>query len=75
MVWPPFYLDQKLHAKIEDFFTRRGFKNASDFLRQFSHLSGVVLHQPGGNEFWINPLAKHKVPPEIMTAIQRLDTH
>ncbi len=66
-------LRQLAERKTEDFFTRRDFKNASDFLRQYSHLSGVVLHQAGEDGIWINPLAKHKVPPEILSAIQRLE--
>ncbi len=67
-------LRQLAERKTEDFFTRRGFKNASDFLRQYTHLSGVVLHQPETNGFWMNPLAKHKVPQDIINAIHRLDT-
>ncbi len=66
-------LRQLAERKTEEFFTRRGFKNASDFLRQYSHLSGVVLHQSGENGLWLNPLAKHKAPSEIVSAIQHLD--
>lgn len=67
-------LRQLAERKTEDFFTRRGFKNASDFLRQYTHLSGVVLRQSGENELWLNPLAKHKAPQDIINAVHRLDT-
>ncbi len=66
-------LRQLAERKTDDFFTRRGFKNTSDFLRQYTHLSGVVLHQSGKNGLWLNPLAKHKAPPDIINAIHRLD--
>jgi hypothetical protein len=59
--------------KIEDYFTRRDFESAADFLRQYQRLSGIVLRQPGGNVVWLNPLARHKAPPEIVAAIRRLD--
>lgn len=60
--------------KTEDFFTRRGFASAADFLRHYQHLSGIVLRPPGETALWLNPLARHKVPPPIATAIQRLGT-
>ncbi len=60
--------------KAENFFTRRGFKSAAAFLKQYRQLSGIVLHQPGHNILWLNPLARHKAPPEIVTALQRLAT-
>jgi hypothetical protein len=65
-------LRQLAERKAEDFFTRRGFESAADFLRQYHHLSGIVLHQSGENGLWLNPLARHKALPDIVTAIQRL---
>ncbi len=59
--------------KNENFFTRRGFKSAADFLKQFQRLSGIVMRQSGTSALWLNALARHKVPPGIMTAIQRLE--
>lgn len=64
---------QLAESKNEEFFTRRGFKSAADFLKQFRQLSGIVLHQSGGNVWWENSLAKHKTPPDIVKAIQRLE--
>jgi hypothetical protein len=68
-------LRQQAEHKAEDFFLRRCFKNAADFLKQFGQLSGIVLHQSGENVIWLNSLARHKAPPEIVTAIQRLATN
>lgn len=65
-------LRQLAEGKVEAFFTRRGFEHAADFLRQYRQLSGVVLRQSGFNVVWLNPLARHKTPPEIVLAIQRL---
>lgn len=65
-------LRQLAERKTEDFFTRRGFKSASSFLKQYHQLSGIVSHQSAENVLWLNPLAKHKTPPEIVAAIQRL---
>jgi hypothetical protein len=65
-------LRQLAERKVEAFFTRRGFESAADFLRQYSRLSGVVARQPGEPVFWLNPLARHKAPPELVTALRRL---
>ena len=60
--------------KAEDFFTRRGFKSAADFLKQFRQLSGIVLRQSDDTVIWLNSLAKHKPPPDLITALQRITT-
>lgn len=65
-------LRQLTERKAEEFFTRRGFESAADFLKQYRRLSGIVLRQSGENVLWLNSLARHKAPPEIVTAIQRL---
>jgi hypothetical protein len=67
-------LRQMAERKEEEFFTRRGFKNAADFLKQYQHLSGIVLRQSDATVLWLNTLARHRVPPEIVTAMQRLDS-
>jgi len=67
-------LRQLTERKAEDFFTRRGFESATAFLKQYRQLSGIVLRQSGENVLWLNSLARHKAPPEIVTAIQRLET-
>lgn len=59
-------------GKVEDYFRRRGFENATDFLRQYQKLSGIVLHTPQGLAVWLNPLVRHKAPPDVVAAIRRL---
>ena len=44
----------------------------ADFLKHYSQLSGIVVHGPGENRVWLNPLARHKAPAEIVSAIRRL---
>ena len=65
-------LRQLAERKAEDFFKRRGFESAAHFLKQYHQLSGIVLRQSSENVLWLNSLARHKAPPEILTAIQRL---
>jgi hypothetical protein len=65
---------QLAEGKAEDFFKKRGFDSAASFLKQYRQLSGIVLRQSGETVVWLNSLARHKAPPEIMTAIQRLET-
>jgi hypothetical protein len=60
--------------KADDFFTRRGFENAASFLKHYHHLSGIVLRQSSEQVLWLNALARHRAPREIVTAIQRLGT-
>jgi len=66
-------LRQLAERKVEDFFTRRGFENATDFLKQYQHLSAIVLHESGSNILWLNSLARHKLPPEILRAVHGLE--
>ncbi|MBK8022413.1 MAG: hypothetical protein IPK19_13555 [Chloroflexi bacterium] len=66
-------LRQLAERKVEDFFTRRGFENAAEFLRQYQKLSGIVLRAPAGITVWLNPLAKHKPPADLVAAVRRLD--
>jgi hypothetical protein len=58
--------------KAEDFFARRGFEGAAGFLKHYHRLSGIVSQQASEQVLWQNALARHKVPREIATAIQRL---
>jgi hypothetical protein len=66
-------LRQLAERKVEDYFTKRGFMNAADFLKQYRQLSGIVLHQSSENLLWLNSLAKHKAPPELLNALKRLN--
>ncbi len=65
-------LRRTAERKDEAFFRQRGFDSAAEFLKQFQQLSGIVTHQPGEIAVWLNPIARHKTPPDIATAIRRL---
>jgi hypothetical protein len=76
-------LRQLAEGKTEDYFTRRGFGSAADFLKHFRQLSGIILRKSNKQPdelldnhapmLWLNSLARHKVLPGIVTAIQRLE--
>lgn len=68
-------LRQLAESKNEAFFARRGFASAAEFLKQYQHLSAVVLHNATANAVWLNPLARHKLPPDLVTAFQRLTSN
>jgi hypothetical protein len=65
-------LRQRAESKTDDFVKRCGFESTA-FLKQYSHLSGIVLRQTDKTVFWSNSLARHKAPPDIVNAIQRLN--
>ena len=65
-------LRQLAERKAEDFFMRRGFADSADFLKQYGRLSGIVVRQGGDNAVWLNGIARHKAPSEVVTAIERL---
>jgi hypothetical protein len=63
---------QRAEQKDEAFFARRGFRNAAAFHKQYRHLSGIALSQVNGQVLWLNPVARHPMPPELMNALGRL---
>lgn len=65
-------LRQMAERKMDEFFSRRGHEGAAEFLRRYAQLSGIVVRQPGGIMIWLNALARHKTPPEIVNALRRL---
>jgi hypothetical protein len=67
-------LRQLAERKTEEYFTRRGFESAAHFVRQYGRLSGIVLRPAGADVLWLNPLARHAAPPEIVTTLRRLLT-
>lgn len=61
--------------KDEATFTRRGYRSAADFIRRYQQLSAIVLHRPGdpaAGTLWLNPIARHKTPPDVIKALQAL---
>lgn len=65
-------LRQLAEQKNDAFFAGRGFTSAVEFLKQYRNLSSVILRQPDSTALWQNPLAKHRTPPEIVTALERV---
>jgi hypothetical protein len=60
--------------KDELFFTRRGFAGSRDFLKQYARLSAAWFRGPAGapGVLWINPIAKHRLPPDLRNILLRL---
>ncbi|MFN8530042.1 MAG: hypothetical protein U0670_15685 [Anaerolineae bacterium] len=65
-------LRQLAESKNEAFFTRRGFQSAIEFLRQYRQLGAIVLHSNSDSTLWTNPLAQHRLPADLVTAIRRV---
>lgn len=66
-------LQDLANKKQEEFFTKRGFKNAADFLKHYRQLSGILIEQNGKFSLWQNNSAQHKIPSDIVKVIQRLN--
>lgn len=60
--------------KDDDYFARRGYRGAADFLGQYQRLSGIVRPADGGLALWLNPLARHRLPADLAAALGRLKT-
>jgi hypothetical protein len=71
-------LRTRAERKDDPFFSRRGFLSASDFLKQYQRLSAVLFYMPQvtGDEpasiLWLNAIARHRLPNDLRTALQRL---
>jgi len=61
-----------IEQKDEAYFTRRGFLNATEFVRQYHRLSGIMLRH-SGSFLWVNPLAKHPIPNNLINALRQLN--
>lgn len=59
-------LKQMADQKHELFFVRRGYKNATEFLKRLPQLSGVFA-----DGLWLNPSAKFPLHPELVTYFLR----
>jgi hypothetical protein len=57
--------------KVEDYFTKRGFRDARTFIRQFQNLSAVILKTTAAF-IWANSLAKKPLPDDLRKALQRV---
>jgi hypothetical protein len=65
---------QLAERKADAFFARFGYPSATEFLKAYQRLSGIVTRQSASSVVWRNPLARNKLPPELKTAIERLDS-
>ncbi|MBI5670625.1 MAG: hypothetical protein HZC41_21750 [Chloroflexi bacterium] len=61
-------------TKQEQFFIRHGYDDAADFLRQYRHLSAVLVRCPPDHPHWLNSLARHPLPKDLLLALQKLLT-
>lgn len=59
-------------GKVEEFFTRRGFKSASAYQKHLAHLSAIVLQGARTGDLWLNPQARHALSSELANALRRL---
>ena len=61
-----------VERKADDFFTRREFAGTADFLKQYGRLSGMLVRHSGVNICRPNPMARNRMPAEIIRAIAHL---
>lgn len=64
-------LKQHADRKDDDFFARRGLKNARDFYAQFLHLGGICMLCDASAIFWPNREARHPLPQAALTALMQ----
>jgi hypothetical protein len=65
-------LQQRAERKDDEFFTRRGFLGARDFLRHCSRLSAIRLVAPDAPPvLWLHPQARHPLPPDLANILRR----
>ena len=74
-------LSIRQHAERNDstFFERHGFRDRTDFFRQYQRLSEILVRGPHFEMTksivtWINPQAKHPLPSKVRTALYRSHT-
>ena len=70
-------LRERAERKDGAFFSRYGFRDASDFFKHYQRLSGVLVRSTwagatgSGALLWTNPQARHAIPADIRTILQR----
>ncbi len=65
-------LQERVEHKDDEFFTRRGFLGARDFLRHYSRLSAIRLVMPDVPPvLLLQPQARHPLPPDLATLLRR----
>ncbi len=65
-------LQERAERKDDEFFARRGFLGARDFLRHYSRLSAIRLVVAGASPvFRLQPQARHPLPPDLAAIMRR----
>lgn len=65
-------LQERAQRKDDEFFTRRGFLGARDFLKHYSRLSAIRLITPDAPPVLrLQPQARHPLPPDLATLLRR----
>jgi hypothetical protein len=71
-------LRTRAERKDDQFFTRRGFLSALDFLKQYQRVSAVLFrtqpiteHQQA-SQLWLNTIARQRLPNDLRNTLQRL---
>jgi len=65
-------LQERAERKDDDFFIRRGFLGARDFLKHYSRLSAIRLTAPDAPPVLrLQPQARHPLPPDLVTLLRR----
>ena len=71
------HLKERAEQKESDFIRRKGFSDRSDFFKHYHRLSGIVVRSSWNRAaekpptLWINAQAKHPIPAEVRTILQR----
>jgi len=68
-------LKQHDDRKDEEYFTRRGFASARDFLHGYEHLSAIMIwhgwDDDGPPVIWLNKLARRPLPANLYTILRQ----
>ena len=72
-------LQQRAERNDSTFLQRHGFRDRSDFFRQYQRLSEILVRGPQlevtrSIVTWINPQAKYPLPGKVRTALYRSHT-
>lgn len=70
-------LREQADTQRDDYFARRGFRDARDFLRHLPRLSAVFLFPMPTSDtsphssLWVNPAARHPLHPDALKLLRR----
>ncbi|HEX8596900.1 MAG TPA: hypothetical protein VF952_00075 [Chloroflexia bacterium] len=65
-------LQERVERKDDEFFTRRGFLGARDFIRHYSRLSAIrMVTTDAPSVLRLQPQARHPLPPDLATILRR----